>query len=75
MNEREFIRKCKSDKINEREFVKKCKNDIIFFAEHMLRREDGGFYTLEPHQKAMVSSTESQVVYFCGRRLSASLTC
>lgn len=58
--------------MDEREFIRKCKNDIIFFAEHMLRGEDGGFYTLEPHQKAMVSSKESQVVYFCGRRLGKS---
>ena len=54
------------------EFVLKCKDDIVFFAENMIRSEDGGFYTLEEHQKAMVSSKEPQVVYFCGRRLGKS---
>lgn len=58
--------------MNELEFIKKCRDDIVFFAEHILRSEEGGFYTLEPHQKAMVSSKESQVVYFCGRRLGKS---
>ena len=53
-------------------FVKKCKEDIVFFAEHLLRSEDGGYYKLEPHQKAMVTSKEGQVVYFCGRRLGKS---
>lgn len=52
-----------------KKFLKQCKKDIIFFAEHMLRTEDGSFYKLEEHQKAMVSSAESQVIYFCGRRL------
>ena len=54
------------------EFVIKCKNDIVFFAENMIRSEDGGFYELEDHQKAMVRSEEPQVVYFCGRRLGKS---
>ena len=54
------------------EFVVKCQEDIVFFAENMIRSEDGGFYTLEEHQRAMVTSEESQVVYFCGRRLGKS---
>lgn len=54
------------------EFIFKCKDDIVFFAENMIRSEDGGFYTLEDHQKAMVTSKEPQVVYFCGRRLGKS---
>ena len=54
------------------EFVFKCKEDIVYFAENMIRSEDGGFYTLEDHQRAMVTSKESQVVYFCGRRLGKS---
>lgn len=60
------------DILNEKQFVKKCRDDIVYFAEHMLRTEDGGFYKLEDHQKAMISSKESQVVYFCGRRLGKS---
>lgn len=59
--------------MNELEFVQKCRDDIVFFAEHMLRSEDGGFYKLEEHQKVMISSKEHQVVYFCGRRLGKSL--
>ena len=59
--------------MNELEFIRKCRDDIVFFAEHMLRTEDGGFYTLEEHQKVMISSKQSQVVYFCGRRLGKSL--
>ena len=55
--------------MNPKEFIRKCKNDIVFFAEHVIRSEDGGFYKLEPHQKAMATSKEGQVVYFCGRRL------
>ena len=55
-----------------KEFVKKCKDDIVFFAENMIRSEDGTFYKLEEHQKAMVSSKVSPVVYFCGRRLGKS---
>lgn len=55
-----------------KEFIKKCRDDIVFFAEHVCRSEDGGFYTLEEHQVAMVSSTEHQVIYFCGRRLGKS---
>lgn len=58
--------------MDELEFVRKCRDDIVFFAEHVLRSEDGGFYKLEPHQKAMVTSKEGQVVYFCGRRLGKS---
>lgn len=58
--------------MNELEFIKKCRDDIVFFAEHVLRSETGGFYKLEPHQKAMVTSKEGQVVYFCGRRLGKS---
>ena len=54
------------------EFVVKCKDDFVFFAENMIRSEDGGFYSLEEHQKAMVTSEEPQVVYFCGRRLGKS---
>ena len=59
--------------MNEKEFIKKCRDDIVFFAEHVLRSEDGGVYTLEEHQKVMISSKQSQVVYFCGRRLGKSL--
>lgn len=55
--------------MNPKEFIRKCKNDIVFFAEHVIRSEDGGFYKLESHQKAMITSAEEQVVYFCGRRL------
>ena len=58
--------------MNEREFILKCRDDIIFFAENMVRSEDGGFYELEEHQKAMVASKISPVVYFCGRRLGKS---
>lgn len=58
--------------MNEIDFIRKCRDDIVFFAEHVIRAEDGGFYKLEPHQKAMVTSTEGQVVYFCGRRLGKS---
>ena len=58
--------------MDEMEFVLKCRDDIVFFAEHMIRSEDGGFYELEEHQKAMVSSKKSPVVYFCGRRLGKS---
>ena len=58
--------------MDEREFILKCREDIVFFAEHMIRSEDGGFYELEEHQKAMVSSKISPVVYFCGRRLGKS---
>lgn len=55
-----------------KEFIKRCRDDIVFFAEHVCRSEDGGFYKLEEHQVAMVSSTEHQVIYFCGRRLGKS---
>ena len=55
-----------------KDFVRKCRDDIVFFAEHVIRSEDGGFYTLEEHQRAMVSSKRSPVVYFCGRRLGKS---
>ena len=58
--------------MDEREFILKCREDIVYFAEHMIRSEDGGFYELEEHQKAMVSSKISPVVYFCGRRLGKS---
>ena len=58
--------------MDEREFILRCRDDIVFFAEHMVRSEDGGFYKLEEHQKAMVSSKKSPVVYFCGRRLGKS---
>lgn len=60
------------DKMNDLDFIRRCRDDIVFFAEHMLRSEDGGFYTLEPHQRAMVTSKEGHVVYFCGRRLGKS---
>ena len=53
-------------------FIRRCKDDIIFFAEHMLLDEEGSYYKLEPHQKAMMTSTEGHVVYFCGRRLGKS---
>lgn len=55
-----------------KEFVKRCRDDIVFFAESVCRSEDGGFYELEEHQKAMVTSEQSQVIYFCGRRLGKS---
>lgn len=55
-----------------KKFLAKCKYDIIYFAEHICRSEDGSFYQLEEHQKEMVSSKESQVIYFCGRRLGKS---
>ena len=58
--------------MNFEEYILKCKNDIVYFAEHMVRAEDGSFYKLEEHQKAMVSSKISPVVYFCGRRLGKS---
>lgn len=58
--------------MDQRDFIRKCRDDIVFFAEHMLRSEDGGFYKLEDHQKAMMTSKEGQVVYFCGRRLGKS---
>lgn len=58
--------------MNFEEYIIKCKEDIVYFAEHMVRAEDGSFYTLEDHQRAMVSSKISPVVYFCGRRLGKS---
>lgn len=60
--------------MNERDkqFVLKCKNDIVFFIEHLLFDEEGNHYHVEPHQEAMMTSTEGQVVYFCGRRLGKS---
>lgn len=60
--------------MNERDkqFVLKCKNDIVFFIEHLLYDEEGNHYHVEPHQEAMMTSTEGQVVYFCGRRLGKS---
>ena len=54
------------------DFIKKCRSDIVFFIEHVLYDEEGQHYTVEPHQKAMMTSTEGQVVYFCGRRLGKS---
>ena len=61
-----------NDIMNEREFIKKCRDDIVFFIEHVLYDEEGHHYTVEPHQKAMMTSKEGQVVYFCGRRLGKS---
>ena len=58
--------------MNEIDFVKKCRNDIVFFIENMLFDEEGNHYTVEPHQEAMMTSTEGQVCYFCGRRLGKS---
>ena len=58
--------------MNEKEFIKKCRDDIVFFIEHVLFDEEGNHYKVEPHQKAMMTSTEGQVVYFCGRRLGKS---
>lgn len=60
--------------MNERDkqFVLRCKNDIVFFIEHLLYDEEGNHYHVEPHQEAMMTSTEGQVVYFCGRRLGKS---
>ena len=58
--------------MNFEDYILKCKEDIVYCAEHMIRSEDGSFYTLEEHQKAMVASKISPVVYFCGRRLGKS---
>lgn len=58
--------------MNAKEFVLRCRSDIVFFIEHVLLDEEGQHYTVEPHQKAMMTSTEGQVVYFCGRRLGKS---
>lgn len=58
--------------MNAREFVKRCRDDIVFFIEHVLVDEEGNHYTVEPHQEAMMTSKEGQVVYFCGRRLGKS---
>ena len=33
--------------MNFEDYILKCKEDIVFFAEHMVRSEDGSFYTLE----------------------------
>ena len=46
------------------EFVVKCKEDIVYFAENMIRSEDGGFYTLEDHQRAILSHTNYSI-YTC----------
>lgn len=58
--------------MNEIDFIKKCRDDIVFFIESVLKDEEGNNYIVEPHQKAMMTSTEGQVVYFCGRRLGKS---
>ena len=60
--------------MNERDkqFVLRCRDDIVFFIENLLFDEEGNHYKVEPHQKAMMTSTEGQVVYFCGRRLGKS---
>ena len=59
--------------MNELDFVKKCRDNVVYFAEHMLFDETGDKYHLEPHQKAMMMSSEGNVVYFCGRRMGKSL--
>ena len=58
--------------MNAKDFILKCRNDIVFFIENVLKDEEGNNYTVEPHQRAMMTSTEGQVVYFCGRRLGKS---
>lgn len=58
--------------MNSKEFIKKCRDDIVFFIEKLLVDEEGQKYVVEPHQKAMMTSKEGQVVYFCGRRLGKS---
>lgn len=58
--------------MNPKDFILKCRNDIVFFIEHVLVDEEGKHYNVEPHQKAMMTSKEGQVVYFCGRRLGKS---
>ena len=58
--------------MNEIEFIKKCRDDIVFFIESVLKDEEGNNYVVEPHQEAMMTSTEGQVCYFCGRRLGKS---
>ena len=58
--------------MNEKEFIRTCRNDIVFFIENVLYDEEGQHYKVEPHQKAMMTSKEGQVVYFCGRRLGKS---
>lgn len=58
--------------MNAKEFILKCRNDIVFFIEHVLVDEEGQHYKVEPHQEAMMTSTEGQVCYFCGRRLGKS---
>ena len=63
-----------NDTMDAKDFILKCKNDIIYFAEHMLRTEEGGFYKLEEHQKEMITCTDSQVLYFLGRRMGKSFT-
>ena len=40
----------------------------------MLRTEEGDFYKLEEHQKEMITCTDSQVLYFLGRRMGKSFT-
>lgn len=57
-----------------KEFILKCKKDIIYFAEHILRTEDGGYYTLEDHQREMITCEDPQVLYFLGRRCGKSFT-
>lgn len=58
--------------MNEINFIKRCRDDIVFFIETVLKDEEGHHYVVEPHQKAMMTSKEGQVVYFCGRRLGKS---
>ena len=58
--------------MNELDFIRKCRDDIVFFIESVLKDEEGNSYKVEPHQKAMMTSTEGQVCYFCGRRLGKS---
>lgn len=58
--------------MDEKEFIKRCRDDIVFFIETLLVDEEGQKYKVEPHQEAMMTSTEGQVCYFCGRRLGKS---
>lgn len=54
------------------DFIRRCRDDIVFFIEKVLVDEEGQHYVVEPHQRAMMTSKEGQVVYFCGRRLGKS---
>ena len=46
------------------DFIRRCRDDIVFFIEKVLVDEEGQHYIVEPHQKAMMTSKEGQVVYF-----------